>query len=389
MRLSSRMLLLLLLSPAVATGLFVPCVAHGEPRAAAECYLAPIAVAPCGERQLAVLGSTGRRLLIIETSQGKLLSTIRLSAEASGMAIRGRTAYVTTNEPAGRLLQIDMDRNRVQRAWRVGHAPTAPLLSVDGGTVYLANRFENQVRSVHLATGVQRCVGVIREPVAMVLGADGKHLFVANHLPCVRPFLDDENPTIHAEVSVIDVERMEPAGTIELPNGSQGLRGIALSPCGDYVAVTHVLSNFVVPTMEVAGGAMNRNALSLVRTDSLDPLATLILDGPDCGAANPWAVCFTDHGKSLLVSHAGTHEISVITCITAILCRSKKPSPPTTTCGCGETPGISTRRNSMICWSTFGRFERALRISGEGARFQARLLRGGALTRRRACPDRP
>lgn len=280
--------------------------------AATDTCLAPVAVVDAGERQLAVLGSAGRRLLLLDRSSGDLLRTVRLPAEASGMVVRDRTAYVTTNEPAGRLLQIALDRNRIERSWPVGHMPTAPLLSSDGGTAYVANRFENRVRSVDLATGAQACVDVIREPVAMVLSLDGKHLFVANHLPHVRPFLDDENPTMYAEVSVVDAKRMEPVRAIELPNGSQGVRGIALSPSGDYVVVTHVLSNFVIPTMEIAGGAMNRNALSLIRADSLELLATVILDDPDRGAANPWAVCFTEDGQSLVVSHAGTHEISVI-----------------------------------------------------------------------------
>ena len=281
-------------------------------KAATDTDLAPIAVVPVGQRQLAVLGSTGRRVLLLDRSSGGVHGTIRLPAEASGMVIRDRTAYVTTNEPAGCLLQIDLDRNRILHTWRVGHTPTAPLVNSNGHTVYLANRFENRVRSIDLATGAQVCVDVIREPVAMTLGPDEKHLFVANHLPHVRPSLDDENPTIYAEVSVIDTQRMEQVCTIQLPNGSQGLRGITLAPSGEYVVVTHVLSNFNIPTMEVAGGAINRNALSLIRTGSLDLLATLILDDPDCGAANPWAMCFTTDGKSLIVSHAGTHEISVI-----------------------------------------------------------------------------
>ena len=146
----------------------------------------------------------------------------------------------------------------------------------------------------------------------MVLGPRGERLFVANHIPLVRPFLDDENPTMYCEVSVVDTRRMEQIATVELPNGSQGLRGIALAPGGDCVVVTHVMSNFVIPTMEVAGGAMNRNALSLIRTESLDLLATVMLDDPRRGAANPWGVCFTKDGRNLVVSHAGTHEISVI-----------------------------------------------------------------------------
>jgi len=307
-----RAVVLLLPSLGLAAGPPAQSAKPADPREESETYLAPVAVVPVGDQQLAVLGSTGRRLLLLDPASGHLLSTIRLSAEASGMAVRDRTVYVTTNEPAGRLLEIDLDRNRIARTWQVGHTPNSPQISSDGGTVFLANRFEHRVRSVELATGRQACADVIREPVALTLDPRGEYLFVANHLPYVRPFLDDENPTMYAELSVVAARRMEPAGTIALPNGSQGVRGIAVSPGGDYVLVTHVLSNFVIPTLQVAGGAMNRNALSVIRTESRERLATVMLDDPDRGAANPWAVCFTEDGERLVVTHAGTHEISLI-----------------------------------------------------------------------------
>jgi len=53
----------------------------------------------------------------------------------------------------------------------------------------------------------KRNVKVVREPIALAMSKNSKQLFVANHLPRVRPFLDDENPYIGAEVSVVDVEK--------------------------------------------------------------------------------------------------------------------------------------------------------------------------------------
>jgi DNA-binding beta-propeller fold protein YncE/mono/diheme cytochrome c family protein len=286
--------------------------AEDPPQAGSDRDLAPVAVAPLGEQQLVVLASEGRRLILLDRDTSERRRTIPLPADGSGMVIRDRTAYVTTAEPAGRLLEVDVDRARIVRSWRVGHMPMAPVLSPNGSLVYLANRFENRVRCVDLATGGQRTVDVVREPVALAMAPDGRRLFAANHLPCVRPFLDDENPSIVAEVSVIDIPQMEVIRTIALPNGSQGLRGIAVSPDGNWVAVTHILSNYTVPTLEIARGKMNRNALSLLRTGTLEPFATVVLDDPEMGAANPWGVCFTADGQQLIVSHAGTNELSVI-----------------------------------------------------------------------------
>ena len=301
-------------------------VAFAPPDADLDCYvsaaeesllstnrgLAPIALAPLSEGQLAVLNSLERLFLVVDGTSGKQARWMEIPAEGSGLAVDGQIAYVTTSEPAGRLLVIDWQQGEVVRQWRVGHMPTAPVLCSDGQVLYLANRFENRVRSIDLETGEQRTVDVVREPVALGLSARGDRLFVANHLPEVRPFLDDENPVIVSEVSVVDTERMQVVCSIELPNGSQGLRGLAVSPDGRFVAVTHVMSNFVVPTMEVAGGAMNRNAVSLVTTDDPALHATVILDEPRRGAANPWGVCFSPDGGSLVVAHAGTHELSVI-----------------------------------------------------------------------------
>ncbi|NLY00984.1 MAG: PQQ-binding-like beta-propeller repeat protein [Rhodopirellula sp.] len=269
-------------------------------------------VAPFGERHLAVLGSVARRLVIVGRDKGEVSRTILLPAEGSGMAVRGDTAYVTTAEPDGRVLAIDLKIGRIDRQWPLGHTPMAPILSGDGRTLFAALRFENRVVAVDLKTGARRWATVVREPVALVLGPGDTHLFVANHLPCVRPFLDDENPHIAAEVSVIDTGNMRVVRTIELPNGSQGLRGLAVSPDGKYVAVTHILSHYTVPTITVAAGAMNRNALSLLRADSLEWFATAILDDPQRGAANPWGVDFAAEGNRLVVAHAGVHELSVI-----------------------------------------------------------------------------
>ena len=237
---------------------------------------------------------------------------IELPAVGSGMAVDHDIAYVTTREPAGRVLAVDLQAGTIEKRWRVGHSPMAPTLSADGRLLCVANRFDNTVDLIDVATDQIRTVRVVREPVGLAFSGDGRRLFVANHLPEVRPFLDDENPTIAAEVSVIDVDEGRLIRNIELPNGSQGLRGIAISPDGEYVVATHILSHWLVPPTEIEKGAMNMNALSLIDAETLEWVETVILDDPNLGAANPWAVAFAGDGRHLLVTHAGTHELSVI-----------------------------------------------------------------------------
>ena len=275
--------------------------------------LEPIAVQLVDDgRQVLVVGAAGRRAHLIDRVSGRRVRTIGLPAAATGLAVRDVTAYVTTCEPADRVIVLDLARARIQEEIRVGHSPMAPVLDPQGRMLYVANRFDNTVTLLDLASKSQHAIEVIREPIALALSHDGKRLFVANHLPQVRPFLDDENPFIAAEVSVIDTQKRRLLRNIELPNGSQGLRGIALSPDGQHVVVTHILGHYTVPPWQIENGAMNMNALSLVDARTLEWIETVMLDDPSHGAANPWAAAFSGRGDRLFVTHAGTHELSVI-----------------------------------------------------------------------------
>ncbi|MCL5098497.1 MAG: c-type cytochrome, partial [Candidatus Omnitrophica bacterium] len=151
-------------------------------------------------------------------------------------------------------------------------------------------------------------IPVRREPVAAALSPNGTRLFVANLLPVGRA----DGDYIAAEVSVIDTAAKKVIASIQLPNGSTGLRGLCFSPGGRYVYVTHTLSRYQMPTTQLERGWMNTSALSIIDTAKCEWLNTVLLDDVDLGAANPWGVACTSDGKYICVAHAGTHEISVI-----------------------------------------------------------------------------
>jgi len=52
--------------------------------------------------------------------------------------------------------------------------------------------------------------------------------------------------------------------------------------------------------------------LTLIDVATLKAINTVLLDNIDAGAANPWAVSWTADGQHIVVTHAGTHELSVI-----------------------------------------------------------------------------
>lgn len=182
-----------------------------------------------------------------------------------------------------------------------------PLVNNANGKLYVCNQFAGTVSELDKnGSAVLRTVKVLREPKAAVLDKDGKYLFVANFLPLQRADID----TVAACVSVIDTDGFRKIKDIQLANGSNALRGVSLSPDGRYLLVTHNLGRFQVPTSQLQQGWMNTNAMSVVNLSTLSFEGAVLLDEPERGAAGIWDVKCTD--EKIVISHSGTHEVSVI-----------------------------------------------------------------------------
>jgi mono/diheme cytochrome c family protein len=67
-----------------------------------------------------------------------------------------------------------------------------------------------------------------------------------------------------------------------------------------------------VPTTQLERGWINTNAISIIDAGRKRLIETVLLDDVDSGAANPWGLACTSDSKYLCVTHAGTHELSVI-----------------------------------------------------------------------------
>jgi YVTN family beta-propeller protein len=217
--------------------------------------------------------------------------------------------FVTGDGPKGTLMTVNLDKGQIEYSLRLGHTPMSPVLSPDGGFVYLCNRFDNCVIVVDLKQkSVLNRIPVKREPIACGLSPDGKFLFVANLLPKGPANSND----IAAEVEVIDTSSLSVVKSVRLPNGSTSLRGLCISPDGKHVFVTHILARYTMPTTQLERGWMNTNALSVIDAEKKCLINTILLDDINLGAANPWGIVCSPDGSKLFVTHAGTHEVSVI-----------------------------------------------------------------------------
>jgi hypothetical protein len=153
-----------------------------------------------------------------------------------------------------------------------------------------------------------RTIKLCREPFAAAADPGGRALFVA----CLLPEQASTAPHIAARVVVVDTATGAVERSILLPNGSTGVRGIATSPDGRWAFVTHILARYTVHTSQIEQGWINTNAVSILDVPGRKLHATFLLDDVDNGAANPWAVAVSADSKRLFVTHAGTHELSVI-----------------------------------------------------------------------------
>ena len=268
-------------------------------------FITDVAVGDAGQ---VILSCRGDKSLKITDPQGRqVVKTIPLQQTPTGVIAKEGKAYVSCFDTRGEIVTVDLKEGKIVNTVPVGAGAEAPAWSKEEDKIFVCNRFAGTVSEVDVKNGkVTREVKVLREPSKVVVSPDGKYLFVANALPAQRADVD----YVACCVSVIDLASFQKVKDIRLENGSNALRGAALSPDGKYLFVSHNLGRFTVPTSQLQQGWMNTNAMSVVDVASLEFKGAVLLDEPERGAAGVWGVECTP--GYLIVSHSGTHEISVI-----------------------------------------------------------------------------
>lgn len=269
-----------------------------------------VVATPDGSKLLVVCEDANR--IAILDAEGKPVDSIDVPPVPTGLAISpdGKTLYVTCANPLGQVVVIDLASKKVVASLPAGQGAISPVISPDGKTLYVCNRFNDDVSFIDLTPGKEkelRRVRVTREPYAAVITKDGKTLYVGNHVP-LDPATDE---WVASNITLIDTASGE-TKTIRLPNGVTDIRGICITPDGRYVLTTHILARYRMPTTQLERGWINTNAFSIIDTEKQAFVNSILLDDVDKGAANPWGVACSPDGKKLVITHAGTHEVSVI-----------------------------------------------------------------------------
>jgi YVTN family beta-propeller protein len=284
---------------------------HDVARDFVSAYKGPcdVAASPDGKR-LYVVENDARALAVVSVAEGKVVQTIPLPNEPTGVCISpdGKSAYVTCGVANGLLCVIDLPSGKVTAKLPVGHSPRGPSLSPKGERAYVCNRFDNSVSVVDLVTKQELArVRVLREPFDSAITPDGKTLFVTNHLP-----IDEaDSADVACEVTCIDTSTFQ-TEQIRMLNGDTNLSGVCVSPDGRYAYAASTFTRYQMPRTQVERGWAATSALTIIDAKNMGYVNTVLLDDPDLGAANPYDVATSADGSILYVSHAGTHEVSVI-----------------------------------------------------------------------------
>lgn len=271
-------------------------------------YFSPTALKiEAGSNTLFIAGKTANQIRAYDLNDFEAFRVLSTQLPPKGIAITKNNILVATSHSNGELLMVNKKTFKEKANIRVGKGAVDVVANTPATFAYVANQFSDDISIVDLKKGKEiNRIPVLRQPMQIELSRNEKFLFVANFLTAGRADLD----TVTSEVSIIDLEKQKVTKNIPLANGSNALRGMALSEDGNYIFISHNLGRFQVPTTQLEQGWMNTSALSIIDAEKLEFVATVLLDEPENGAAGSWGIdCSEDN---IIVAHSGTHDFSVI-----------------------------------------------------------------------------
>lgn len=263
------------------------------------------------------LADNGTSLFVTNKANKELLKMSPDGQEVEKRIMFESPVNALTQDPSGRLwvvcdgnngmlYELDGKKYSVLSKTKSGATPSAILFNTLSGSLWIAQRFNNELWEVNPSTRrVVAKVAVGREPVAMVSFAGDSCLLVANNLPEMAATAYP----VAAQLDVVDVKTKTVASRILLPNGSTDVKGVATDARCSYAYVTHLIARYQLPTNQLDRGWMSTNALSIIDLKTKTWLTTVLLDTPQKGAANPWAVIVTPDDKQIIVAASGSQEL--------------------------------------------------------------------------------
>lgn len=271
-------------------------------------YFSPTAIEiDTNSNTIFVAGKTANEIRAYNLNDFTNFKSLKTKLNPTAIAITDNEILITTTFSEGELVLANKESLKQNVIVKVGHGAADVITNHDFSKAFVANQFSNDISVVDLkAKKETKRIPVLRQPSQLQISKNGKYLFVSNFITAGRADVD----TVTSEISIIDLEKEKLIKNIPLANGSNALHGMALSADGQYVFISHNLGRFQVPTTQLEQGWMNTSALSIIDANSLEFVATVLLDEPENGAAGSWGIDCSP--ENILVAHSGTHDFSII-----------------------------------------------------------------------------
>jgi len=303
-------------------------------------YKSPIRLCldPDGSR-LFVSNHTAGSIAVVDTASGRVASEIAVGKEPVGLALApdGRTLYAALRGDHA-VAVVDTRAGRATGRLPVGYEPYAVSLCRGGALLLVTNVISGDVSVVDTQSLREaKRIAVSREPRGIAATPDGRLALVANALSPEPATKQD----VASGVSIVDIEKGEVVGSVPTIDGN-ALRDIVVAPDGSRAYVVHQIPRFNVPTTQITQGWIQTNGLSVLELGEKPRLlATVVLDTFTGGAANPCGAVLSPDGRTLYVSHTGTHQVSVVDLerLTAVIARRPEEARER------MDPGLATPRD--------------------------------------------
>jgi YVTN family beta-propeller protein len=258
---------------------------------------------------LAASDRTADVVTFVDPQDDRLLGEIAVRDEPTGLAWLDATRVMVAEFGAGTVAELDAASKTVLRRYDVGPHPLGLAVTGKGTRLLVASSTTHAITVIDLASGkVVTRIPVSREPFAIAVSPDDAKAVVTNLLPTGRA----TSSGYAADVSIIDTEKMAVSATIKLPPGSSTVRDVVISGDGKWAYVAHMVGRTNLPATQLERGWVNTNAVSVIDLEAKTLYATLLLDHPMEGAANPWGLALAKDSRVLWVSVSGVHWLGRI-----------------------------------------------------------------------------
>lgn len=273
-------------------------------------YMSPtgIVVSP-DAKTLFVVATEAGQLLEIDLSQRKIMRSLEAPGRPRGVAISAdgrRLAVSHTDDDA--VLLLDARSLEVLRTLAAGSAPAGLALSGTGSHLYVANgasdnllitSTENDSAPIQLVTG--------HAPYAIALSNDGQLLAVANRL--AGPVPPRTLPV--SELTLVDPQKGRVLERRRLESAHLS-EGVAIASDGSFVLATISRVRNLLPTTQVARGAVMNSAIAFIETRRGGRTVQFPLSEVNAYFADASGVVLTPDDRVAFISHGGANTVTAV-----------------------------------------------------------------------------